>query len=75
RVFNFLKESFPLFLNGFLIIYIYTQPKYAIETMSHLNKLPLGSQTIFNILFMPAFVMNLMMLFFRPQITQMAIAL
>lgn len=70
-----LKESFPLFLNGFLIIYIYTQPKYAIETMSHLNKLPLGSQTIFNILFMPAFVMNLMMLFFRPQITQMAIAL
>ncbi|GFG42801.1 lipopolysaccharide biosynthesis protein [Streptococcus canis] len=70
-----LKESFPLFLNGFLIIYIYTQPKYAIETLTHLNKIPLGSQTIFNILFMPAFVMNLMMLFFRPHITQMAIAL
>lgn len=70
-----LAESFPLFLNGFLIIYIYTQPKYAIETMTHLNKIPLGSQTIFNILFMPAFVMNLMMLFFRPQITQMAISL
>ncbi|EHI69348.1 lipopolysaccharide biosynthesis protein [Streptococcus ictaluri] len=72
---NLLKESFPLFLNGFLIIYIYTQPKYSIEIMTNLGKIPLGSQTIFNILFMPAFVMNLMMLFFRPHITQMAIAL
>lgn len=70
-----LKDSFPLFLNGFLIIYIYTQPKYAIETMTNLGKIPLGSQTIFNILFMPAFVMNLMMLFFRAHITQMAVAL
>lgn len=73
--FSLLKESFPLFLNGFLIIYIYTQPKYSIETMTLLHKIPLGSQTIFNILFMPAFVMNLMMLFFRPHITMMAIAI
>ncbi|MGJ4796068.1 lipopolysaccharide biosynthesis protein [Streptococcus pyogenes] len=70
-----LKESFPLFLNGFLIIYIYTQPKYAIELMTTLGEVALGSQTIFNILFMPAFVMNLLILFFRPHITQMAIAL
>ncbi|MGT2934891.1 lipopolysaccharide biosynthesis protein [Streptococcus castoreus] len=75
KSFHLLKESFPLFLNGFLIIYIYTQPKYSIENLTNLGKIPLGSQTIFNILFMPAFVMNLMMLFFRPHITQMAIAL
>lgn len=75
KSFRLLKESLVLFLNGFLIIYIYTQPKYSIETMTLLHKIPLGSQTIFNILFMPAFVMNLMMLFFRPQITMMAIAL
>jgi O-antigen/teichoic acid export membrane protein len=49
EAYHLIKESFPLFFNGFL--------------------------TIFNILFMPAFVMNLMMLFFRPMITEMAIDL
>ncbi|HEP1974637.1 TPA: lipopolysaccharide biosynthesis protein, partial [Streptococcus pyogenes] len=43
--------------------------------MTTLGEVALGSQTIFNILFMPAFVMNLLILFFRPHITQMAIAL
>ncbi|HHK0080293.1 TPA: lipopolysaccharide biosynthesis protein, partial [Streptococcus pyogenes] len=46
-----------------------------IELMTTLGEVALGSQTIFNILFMPAFVMNLLILFFRPHITQMAIAL
>ncbi|WP_317335543.1 lipopolysaccharide biosynthesis protein, partial [Streptococcus orisratti] len=68
-----MKESLPLFLNGFLLIYIYNEPKYALDALTGLGKVELGSQTIFNILFMPAFVMNLMMLFFRPLITQMAI--
>ncbi|HER2889388.1 TPA: lipopolysaccharide biosynthesis protein, partial [Streptococcus pyogenes] len=45
------------------------------ELMTTLGEIALGSQTIFNILFMPAFVMNLLILFFRPYITQMAIAL
>ncbi|HHJ9565112.1 TPA: lipopolysaccharide biosynthesis protein, partial [Streptococcus pyogenes] len=45
------------------------------ELMTTLGEVALGSQTIFNILFMPAFVMNLLILFFRPYITQMAIAL
>lgn len=75
EAYHLIKESFPLFLNGFLIIYIYNQPKYSLDALGSLGKLQIGSQTIFNILFMPAFVMNLMMLFFRPMITEMAIDL
>lgn len=70
---SLVKESFPLFLNGFLIIYIYNQPKYSLDALTSIGIVKLGAQTTFNILFMPAFVMNLMMLFFRPLITQMAI--
>ncbi|MBJ8325328.1 lipopolysaccharide biosynthesis protein [Streptococcus pacificus] len=70
-----MNETLPLFINGFLIIFIYNQPKFSLETMTNLGKIAFGSQTIFNILFMPAFVMNLMMLFFRPVITEMAIAI
>lgn len=33
-----------------------------------------GSQTIFNILFMPASVLNLVYIVFRPMLTKMAIA-
>lgn len=73
RVIQLLKESFPLFLNGFLIIYIYNQPKYSLDFLGSVGKIQVGAQTIFNILFMPAFVMNLMMLFFRPLITEMAV--
>lgn len=73
RVIQLLKESFPLFLNGFLIIYIYNQPKYSLDFLESVGKIQVGAQTIFNILFMPAFVMNLMMLFFRPLITEMAV--
>lgn len=73
KAMQLIRDSFPLFINGFLIIYIYNQPKYSLETMTNIGKVELGSQTIFNILFMPAFVMNLMMLFFRPVITEMAI--
>lgn len=73
KAMQLIRDSFPLFINGFLIIYIYNQPKYSLEAMTNIGKVELGSQTIFNILFMPAFVMNLMMLFFRPVITEMAI--
>ncbi|WP_438058787.1 lipopolysaccharide biosynthesis protein [Streptococcus ruminicola] len=73
KVIQLLKESFPLFLNGFLIIYIYNQPKYSLDFLGSVGKIQVGAQTIFNILFMPAFVMNLMMLFFRPLITEMAV--
>lgn len=75
NAFQLMRESLPLFINGFLIIYIYNQAKYSLETMTNIGKIAQGSQTIFNILFMPAFVMNLMMLFFRPVITEMAIAI
>lgn len=68
-----LKEVFPFFINGFLLNYIYNSPKYALDSQLELGKVAEGVQTDFNILFMPAFVMNLLMLFFRPMITQMAI--
>ncbi|WP_373760800.1 lipopolysaccharide biosynthesis protein [Streptococcus ferus] len=69
-----LKETFPLFLNGFLLIYIYNNPKYSLNTIFEQGNLAEGMQTDFNILFMPAFIMNLLVLFFRPYITEMAIA-
>lgn len=71
---SLLSASFPLFLNGFLLIYIQNQPKYVLEHLFLAGQIGPGLQTAFNILFMPAFVMNLMMLFFRPMITEMAIA-
>lgn len=70
-----IRECFPLFLIGFFAIYIYNQPKYAIDSLMREGHLETGVQTIFNIIFMPTFVMNLLMLFFRPMLTQMSIFL
>lgn len=73
--FQLLRESFPLFIIGFLVMYIYNQPKYAIDALTSEGVLKGGAQTTFNILFMPTFVMNLLMLFFRPLMTQLSIYL
>lgn len=73
--FQLLRESLPLFIIGFLVMYIYNQPKYAIDALTNEGILKGGAQTTFNILFMPTFVMNLLMLFFRPLMTQLSIYL
>lgn len=62
----------PLFINGFILLYIYNNPKYVLDTLLERKIVAEGMQTYFNVLFMPAFVMNLLMLFFRPHLTQMA---
>lgn len=75
QVFNLLKDCLPLFLSGFLLVFIYNQPKYSIDVFLESGQLPAGSQTIFNIIFMPAFVMNLLIIFLRPIFTQLALHL
>lgn len=75
KIISLLKTCFPLFLSGFLLVFIYNQPKYTIDLYLDGGLLPVGSQTVFSIIFMPAFVMNLVIMFFRPLFTQLAIQL
>ncbi|HEM5148851.1 TPA: lipopolysaccharide biosynthesis protein, partial [Streptococcus suis] len=53
-----LKQCFPLFLNGFLITYIFTEPKLVIDQLLVNDILEAGMQRNFNILFMPTFILN-----------------
>lgn len=66
---SILKETFPLFVGAFIMMYISNAPKYAIND-SYTNTM----QNVYNILFMPAFIINLFSSFvFRPLLTRMAI--
>ena len=58
----------PLFVNGFILLYILNEPKIIIEKGLNQGVLQTGMQRDFNILFMPVFFMSLIIL-----ITQMAI--
>ncbi len=63
-------DCFPLFLGSFMLMYIINAPKYAID-----NYLTEDIQTYYNVLFMPASVINLMTLFiFRPVQISLAVA-
>jgi O-antigen/teichoic acid export membrane protein len=58
----------PLFISSFLSTYLSNVCKYAIDAVGSEEM-----QTVFNILFMPSFVINLFMIFFiRPTLTKMA---
>lgn len=58
----------PLFISSFLATYLGNVSKYAIEAAGT-NQM----QTIYNVLFMPSFVINLFMIFFvRPTLTTLA---
>lgn len=63
----------PLFINAFLMMSIMNAPKMVLDTVIGQGKLGQGAQTIFTILFMPASVLNLAYIVFRPYITKMAI--
>lgn len=64
-----LRDCFPLFIGGFLYLYVCNAPKYAID-----NCLSQESQMYFAILFMPVFVVNLLSSFvYRPLLVGMAI--
>ncbi|MEG1619559.1 MAG: lipopolysaccharide biosynthesis protein [Malacoplasma sp.] len=68
RLFKIATECFPLFAGSFMMMYILNSPKYAIDIY-----LPIEMQTYYNIIFMPASVVNLFSLFiFRPMLTTMA---
>ena len=67
-----LKECFPLFLNGFILLYVLNEPKLIIERGLSEGVLQTGMQRDFNILFMPVFFMSLIILMVRPLITQLA---
>lgn len=58
----------PLFIGSFLSTYLGNVSKYAIESVGTEQM-----QTIFNVLFMPSFVINLFMIFLiRPTLTHLA---
>ena len=59
----------PLFIGSFCSTYLGNIPKYAIDAVGTEDM-----QTIFNVLFMPSFVINLFMIFFiRPTLTKLAL--
>lgn len=71
-VIGILKACFPLFLNGFFITYIFTEPKLVIDQLIALGNLQAGMQRDFNILFMPTFILNLLFAILRPLMTELA---
>ena len=64
----------PLFINGYLLTALYNEPKLAIDRLVTSGALADGIQTYYSILFMPAFVINLLLVVLRPLITTMAYA-
>lgn len=63
-----LATCFPVFVGAFLYTYLINAPKYAID-----NLLNQEIQTVFNILFMPIFVINILSMFvYKPQLVQMS---
>ena len=68
QIISLAVEVLPLFAGAFMMMYISNAPKYAIN-----DKYSDELQNIYNILFMPAFVINLFSVFmFRPMLTRMA---
>lgn len=64
-----LIAAFPVFICAFLYTYLINVPKYAIADLMSAE-----TQTVFNILFMPAFVINILSMFiFKPLTVQMSL--
>lgn len=72
-IYNLVRECFPIFVNSFLMMMITNAPKLMIDKEITNGHLADGAQTIFNILFMPASVLTLVYIVFRPLMTKMAI--
>lgn len=67
-----LKNCIPLFISGFLLAYIFNEPRIAIDQAIQLKILGEGLQRNYNILFMPVFFMSLFILILRPLTTSLA---
>ena len=72
-IFSILREAFPLFLNGFLITYVYNEAKIDIDLLLTQGHFSNGIQRDFNVLFMPVFVLSLLFFVLRPLTTQLSI--
>ena len=67
KVFKLLVVCFPIFFGAILYNYLVNVPKYAID-----RNLGEETQTIFSVLFMPVFVVNILSMFiFKPMVNQM----
>ena len=73
NIISILKEAFPLFLNGFLITYVYNEAKIDIDSLLAQGLFSNGIQRDFNVLFMPVFVLSLLFFVLRPLTTQLSI--
>ncbi|WP_302992363.1 lipopolysaccharide biosynthesis protein [uncultured Streptococcus sp.] len=68
-----LREAFPLFINGFVITYVYNEAKIDIDLLLSQGFFSNGIQRDFNVLFMPVFVLSLLFFVLRPLTTQLSI--
>jgi O-antigen/teichoic acid export membrane protein len=67
RLISLFLDCFPLFINAFLFVFIYTFPKYIVD-----RNFPPEYQTFYNILFMPALIFNLLRAFMmNPVLTKL----
>lgn len=72
-IFSILREAFPLFINGFIITYVYNEAKIDIDLLLSQGFFSNGIQRDFNVLFMPVFVLSLLFFVLRPLTTQLSI--
>ena len=72
QIWSVLVTCFPLFFSGFLINYIFNEPKLVIDGLLSSGQLQTGLQRDFNILFMPTFIMSLLLIILRPLITDLS---
>ena len=72
-IFSILREAFPLFINGFIITYVYNEAKIDIDLLLSQGFFSNGVQRDFNVLFMPVFVLSLLFFVLRPLTTQLSI--
>ncbi len=70
---SILKNCIPLFISGFLLAFIFNEPRIAIDLQIRLGHFITGTQRDYNILFMPVFFMSLFILILRPLTTQLAL--
>lgn len=73
-IWKLIREGAPIFINAFLMTSITNAPRIKIDSAISSGQLVDGMQTVFNILFMPASVLTLAYIVFRPLLTKMAIA-
>ncbi|MGT2742042.1 lipopolysaccharide biosynthesis protein [Streptococcus plurextorum] len=73
EVLRIIQGCFVLCANVFLLNYIFSEPKLVIDRLLENGGGIEGMQRDFNALFMPTFVLNLLILFLRPLLTQLSL--